>query len=322
MTKIHRRLISFGQYPKCQDIARECGVSTKTIQRDVKFMKECWGLPISFNKSMRGYEYTESVMDFPAIKLTENEVFAFLVARKSIDRYEGTHIHEPLKALFEKIVLQMGSKQSTLMKRVDEYVSFRSSGWTRGKFKVLDDLSKACRDRREISFDYKSPHKGLQRKKRKRPIRLVNHDNAWYLLVIEDRPDSTLPGFRIHSVARLTRLKMHAVTFPEIDFNLEERMKYNFGIFHSEQNFKVKVVFDAFAAPIIKERKYNDSQRIKDRKDGGIEFSIIVNDLTEIKAWILNWGKHAQVVSPKSLVNDFLDELKMIKDKYSKKRRT
>ena len=52
-------------------------------------MKQCWNLPITFNKSMGGYEYTEEVMDFPAIKLTEEEVFAFLITRNSIEKYQA-----------------------------------------------------------------------------------------------------------------------------------------------------------------------------------------------------------------------------------------
>ena len=42
---------------------------------------------------------------------------------------------------------------------------------------------------------------------------------------------------------------------------------------------------------------------------GGIDFTIEVNALTEIKAWILGWGRHAKVLGPKEFVEEMADEL-------------
>jgi proteasome accessory factor B len=314
MTRIHQRLNSGGQFPNSTLLAEILEVSSKTIQRDIKFMKECWNLPIIFNKSMGGYEYTEEVMDFPAIKLTEEEVFAFLIARNSIEKYQGTHLLEPLSRLYEKIIVQMGFKQSTRMKRIKEYISFRPAGWTKAKYRVLDKLSKACRDRREISFTYDYPSKREEKRKRIKPIQLINHDNAWYLLVGNDQ---NKPG-HFYSLARISNLKLHAPTFTPIIFSIEKFMKDNFGIFKGDKIYDIKITFDSFAAPYIKERKRNGSQKIKDRTDGGIDFSITVNHLIEIKAWIMSWGRHATVIEPRELVLDLKDELTSTLKKYPK----
>jgi predicted DNA-binding transcriptional regulator YafY len=89
ITEIHRRLLPPSQLPTSKTLAKAFGVSSKTIQRDLKFMKEVWGSPVRYNASLGGYEYYEGVIDFPAVKLTEEEIFAFLVARNSIERYRG-----------------------------------------------------------------------------------------------------------------------------------------------------------------------------------------------------------------------------------------
>jgi predicted DNA-binding transcriptional regulator YafY len=47
-----------------------------------------------------------------------------------------------------------------------------------------------------------------------------------------------------------------------------------------------------------------------------VEFKITVCDLTEIKAWILSWGAHAQVTGPKELVEDMKEELNKMLKKY------
>lgn len=84
----------------------------------------------------------------------------------------------------------------------------------------------------------------------------------------------------------------------------------------SDETHKIKVRFDAFSAPFIRERKWNDSQKIKNNKDGSIDFSITVNSLIEVKGWILNWGEHAEVLGPKELVKDMKEELNKMLNKY------
>lgn len=305
MTEIHRRLLPPGQLPTAPSLAREFEVSRKTIQRDIKFMKEIWDLPIQYNHAKAGYEYDQAVVDFPGIKITEEEVFAFLVARNSLDRYKGTAVREPLARILEKFILQMSIIPSRMMQRLKEYVSFRPAGWNTMDYSVLDTLSKACRDRRLVSFDYAAPWRGIERKEKLRPLRLVNHANAWYMVTWGEKKNM----YPLYSLARVSNPIIHATTFPEHEFSLDEHMKDSFGIFRGDGTYKVRVWFDSFAAPFIHERRWNDSQKIKGLKDGEIEFSITVNHLVEIKGWILNWGEHAKVLSPKELVDDMKDEL-------------
>ena len=77
------------------------------------------------------------------------------------------------------------------------------------------------------------------------------------------------------------------------------------------------MIFDEVAAPFVCEKKWNNSQSIKQRKDGSVEFKITVCDLTEIKAWILSWGAHAQVIRPKELVDGIKSELEKSLVHYS-----
>jgi proteasome accessory factor B len=288
-------------------------LSTKTIQRDINFMRQDWDLPIEYCKTEGGYRYTEWVEEFPGLKYSENEAFAFLIARNSIERYKGTHMHEPLSQFYDKIISQLPLKRTRQFERVKECVSFRSAGWSKGNYLILDKLSKACLDRKEISFDYDREWTGKQRKKNQKPLHLVNHDNAWYLVVANLEVDQK---HKIYSVARMSSLKTHVVTFSEIKFSIDKFMEYNFGIFTGKKSHKVRVRFDAFAAPYIRERKWNSSQKTKNFKDGSLEFSITVNDLTEIKGWIMNWGKHAKVLGPKFLIDEVKNELVVTLENY------
>ena len=306
MTEIHRRLLPPSQLPTSKSLAEAFEVSSKTIQRDIKFMKDIWGVPVHFNKSLGGYEYYEGVIDFPAVKLNEEEIFAFLVTKNSIEKYQGTSVIDPLSRLYEKFIAQMGILASERMKKVQEYVSFRTAGWSTMDYETLEKISEACRDRKELTFTYNYPWKGTVQKKRLYPIHLVNHDNAWYVFTISDKKGI----YPAYSLARMKKIRVHTTRFPEHTFSIEKYMKDSFGIFRGDESHKIKVRFDAFAAPFIRERKWNESQKTKTNKDGSLDFSITVNSLVEIKGWILNWGEHATVLEPKELVSDMKEELK------------
>ena len=297
---------------KAKDLAKKHDVVNRTIQRDIKFMKEIWGLPIEYDRGMGGYYYDEIVTDFPGVKLTEEEIFAFLVARNSIERYEGTNLSEPLSKLFEKLVDQLQISHSDHIKRVKEYISFKPAGWAKGKYSILDKLSKSCRDEQFVSFEYDKPWTGKVLKKRVKPIHLVNHDGAWYLIVSENKKDPAP-----YSIARISSLRTHPTKFESVPFCIEKFMKHHFGIFHGDTLHTVKVHFDEYAAPYIRERKWNSSQKIRNLKDGKIEFEIVVIDLIEIKGWIMNWGKHAKVLSPPILVDDLTNDLNETLELYN-----
>lgn len=46
-------------------------MSTKTIQRDIDFMRDRMGLPIDYSPQRYGFYYTEPVDAFPTLQITE-----------------------------------------------------------------------------------------------------------------------------------------------------------------------------------------------------------------------------------------------------------
>lgn len=66
MQRVHEWLME-DRYPNCRKIAEEFEVSTKTVQRDVNFMRDQMGLPIDYDKERFGFHYTRSVSGFPAL---------------------------------------------------------------------------------------------------------------------------------------------------------------------------------------------------------------------------------------------------------------
>jgi len=102
MLRIHQA-IQAGKFPNASTLARELEVSTKSIHRDIEFMRDRLELPIEYDGSRFGYRYTEEVNAFPTVQITEGEIFALLVAEKALQQYRGTSFEKPLLSAIKKM---------------------------------------------------------------------------------------------------------------------------------------------------------------------------------------------------------------------------
>ena len=112
------------------------------------------------------------------------------------------------------------------------------------------------------------------------------------------------------------KIKLGQKFEPGKSFDLKAARKHAFGAFFGNKEHQVKIRFDELAAPFVREKKWNDTQQVKNREDGGVDFEITVCDLVEIKAWVLSWGAHAKVLSPKKLITEVKDELQLATKQY------
>lgn len=124
MMHIHREFQA-GRHPNCRQLARDLEVVSRTIKRDVDFMRYRLNLPIAYDPQHRGYRYTEPVAAFPDVPVTEQEVFALLVAHKAIARYRGTSFEQILENAFKKLAGRLDAQTRHTLGHLDAALSFR-----------------------------------------------------------------------------------------------------------------------------------------------------------------------------------------------------
>jgi predicted DNA-binding transcriptional regulator YafY len=100
---IDQRLRS-GALPGVKALAGSCGVSVKTIRRDLEAMRLELAAPIEFVAASRGYRYTDETFAIPAAALSERDLFALMVAENAVAQYEGTPLAGDLRAAFDKVL--------------------------------------------------------------------------------------------------------------------------------------------------------------------------------------------------------------------------
>jgi proteasome accessory factor B len=312
MMRLHAALKA-RHFPNCKKIAAELEVSAKTIQRDIDFMRYRLGLPIDYHPQEFGFFYTEPVTAFPNIEVSEGEVTALLVAQKARAQYKGTPFERPLQSAFRKLTDGLKDRVSFSWHDLEDAISFRSAGASGGDLELFETVSKGVLRCVELEFEYRKLKSAAYESRRVRPYHLGCLENQWYLFA-EDLERRQLRTFALPRM-RKVRLTTRGFRRPA-DFSIAQILSGSFGVYSSGKKQRIRIQFDAFAARLVAERKWHESQRVRESEDGSIILELELGGLEEIERWILSWGKHARVLAPAELANRICDEARAIAQQY------
>ncbi len=296
--RIHQTLLS-GRFPNATSLAGELEYSTKTIHRDLEFMRDRMELPIEFDHARNGYHYTEEVGAFPTMQITEGELFALLVAEKALQQYRGTNFEKPLVSAFKKMTASLPDTISFNLEDWEQTISFRTSAEAILDLEVFDALAQATAHRRQIELAYRKPGRSQTEPRIVDPYHLANINGEWFLFAwCHLRKD-----LRTFVPARIESVKETGETFKRPKkFSLEKRLRDSFGVHSGQGEFDVVIRFNDRVADYIREKRWHPSQKIKTLRNGGLELSMKLSSLVEVQRWALGWGGNAVPVAPPELV--------------------
>ena len=297
MLRIHQALQS-GKNPNASTLARELEVSTKSIHRDIEFMRDRLDLPIEYDANRFGYHYTEEVSAFPTVQITEGELFALIVAEKALQQYRGTNFEKPLLSAIRKMEQSLPDIISLNLAEVEQTISFQTRAAPILNLEIFDALAKATSQRQQIELSYRKPGRQQTESRFVDPYHLANINGEWFLFAY----DHARQDIRTFVPARIRAIKRTGRTFARPQtFSLEKRLRDSFGVHSGEGHYDVVLRFNTRVADYIREKKWHESQRLRELKDGGVELRLKLSSLQEIERWVLSWGGDASVVKPSQL---------------------
>jgi len=297
MLRIHQAIQS-GKFPNALILASELEVTSKTIHRDLEFMRDRLEMPIEYAGPKFGYHYTEEVSAFPTVHLTEGELFALIVAEKALQQYRGTNFEKPLLSAIKKMEQSLPDTISLNLSDIEQTISFRTRAEQILDLEIFDVLAKAAAHRRQIELDYRKPGRREIESRVVDPYHLANINGEWYLFAF----DHLRKDIRTFAPARIQAVKPTGKTFARPQkFSLEKRLRDSFGVHSGEGEHEVVIRFDARVADYVREKKWHASQVLREFKNGAVELRLKLSSLLEIQRWILGWGGDAKVIQPRQL---------------------
>src|ERR1700720_1656017 len=151
--------IKMGRFPTRPQLARSIEVTTKTIQRDLDYMRYQLGVPIEFDYSQGGYYFTKPMTDLPLFQLTESELVSIFVAQKALEAYKGTAFEQPLRSAFQKLQAATnspGTRVSISWEDLDAAISFRHFDAYLPDAKIFTEIAKAVQYEGGEDFEHKT----------------------------------------------------------------------------------------------------------------------------------------------------------------------
>ena len=298
MLRIHQA-VSSGKFPNASLLARQIEVATKTIHRDIEFMRDRLNLPIEFNSGRNGYHYTEEVSAFPTMQITEGELFALVVAEKALQQYRGTSFEKPLLSAIKKMEQALPDTISLNLADLEQAISFRTRAEPLLDLKIFDVLAKAVSRRQQLELAYRKPGQKEGERRMVDPYHLANINGEWFLFAY----DHARKDIRTFVPARIQFARPTGKTFERSQkFSLEDRLRDSFGVHSGEGEYDVVIRFNSRVADYIREKKWHESQQLRELKGGGVELRMKLSGLVEVGRWILGWGGDARVIRPRELI--------------------
>jgi len=312
MLRIHERLSS-GQCVSLQQLVDELEVSDRTVKRDIEYLRDRLGAPIEWIRAKRGYGYTAPFDKLPTISISADEALAIALAGKVFQAWEGSPLGVALTAGLEKMAGAVGNAVSIASDELDALIVSPPGERTgESERSLLGQLIEAANSRSEVRFVYKKPHE-TPSARHVRPLHLARLDYQW-ILIAQDVPQDAIRKFVITRIEALKRLD--SIFEPPSDFDLEAYLSGSLGRHTGDESHTVVIEFDAFAAPYVKEERWRPERRIEALPDERIRVSMTLNNLVDIRRYLLSWGRHAIAIEPAKLRDAVRSELKAMNGHY------
>lgn len=297
MLRIHQA-IQAGGFPNATTLARQLEVSSKSIARDLAFMRDRLELPLAYDGRRYGFYYTQEVSAFPSLQITEGELFALVVAEKAVQQYRGTSFERPLFSALKKMADALPDTVSLHLADWDRTISFRTSAEPILNLEIFDALARAVTRRTQLELHYRKPGRTAAELRVVDPYHLANVNGEWYLFAF----DHLRQDLRTFVPARIQSLRPTGRRFERPrGFSLDELLRGSFGVHSADGRYEVVLHFAPEVADYIREKRWHASQVLRPLAPGGVELRLKLSSLVEIQRWILGWGGAVKVIQPPEL---------------------
>lgn len=292
------------------ELAREFGVSKKTIARDITNLSSC-GFPIYEDQDIDRenqvfYYFTEGYL-LPDYSLTYEDILNLSLATK-LWQESGMVTCENIKNLLRKIDSSLDKSILKFYRDVQKALISDSTGVLLGSETMnqyLSQLLKAILNYKKISFDYYSVQNQKHSHKEVSPLSIKYFNHNFYLAAYYKKIDQVI----VFAINRIESLVVSDSPQDEVVFDSEVYFDNGFGIYTGEV-FKVKLQFYPPTSDYIAERIWHTAQILEKQKDGSLILEMPANSMSEMKKFVLSYGAKVKVLEPGELVEMVIKEIR------------
>ena len=268
-------------YLRENDESLNLGFSKRTLQRDIKEIRQTFGIDIQFSSKDKGYCIAQSE--------TENQNFERMI--EAFDMFNSLNMAQDLQPF---ILLEKRRPQGT---------------------ENLYGLLHAIKNRLRIKFSDQKFWEDEITQRIAEPYALKEFKSRWYILA-KDLKDGRVKTFALD---RLTNLEItkQKFQFPR-DYDVEESYRYCFGIISPDDEKPAEIIlsFDPIQGKYIKTLPLHQTQEVLIDDEDELRIKLKLCITHDFLMELLSFGDNVKVIQPKSLANQVKAAHKAAFDQY------
>ncbi|HVO29827.1 MAG TPA: WYL domain-containing protein, partial [bacterium] len=175
---------------------------------------------------------------------------------------------------------------------------------------VIETVRAAVREHRTLEMTYFSMSRRAESVRRVDPWRLWWTEHGLYLVAFCHVHGGEPRTFAVERIRRLRATFDRFHPREELDWN--EYVRGVFGVYRGAEA-RVVVHFSARVAPLVRERRWHESQELMELPGGEVGLAMRVAGIDEVARWILSFGGEARAIEPPDLVRRVRAEAEAIR---------
>jgi predicted DNA-binding transcriptional regulator YafY len=304
------QLLSSGAELTVEELAEQTAVAIRTIRRDLKELRSA-DIPIEETIGPHNRRTLRLGNDAVPADFNFGELAALYLGRQFFERMAGTVLWKSAQSAFQRIEQRLSQGAIEYLERVARSLYDADAGLSdyAGRAELIDRLHQACEDSRVVRIRYQSASSQAEKNYQLNPYVIVIYSHSLYVI---GESDDRVRTFKVDRVSDVEFLDDHFER-PE-DFEAGGFLEHSFGVWQrGEKPFTVRIRFSAEAAKYVAEKHWFQHQTIEEETNGSVILSAEISDTTAIRGWLCSFRGAAQVLEPRSLIDEIVADADAIK---------
>lgn len=290
------------------ELAEKYGVSERQIRRDLKTIQDNMGYALIKKEQVvegkKVGKFCFEVGYLPSLS-PEKATVVFLSILQNQGSALAGHINELKNVLVSTLFKYHYNPSELAVDRLQNCIHLVEEALAEPEQvgEIFVKLVQALKDCHRVKIWYYVAYNKQETERVVEPYGLICKRQNWYL-VAHCLTRQSIRVFRIDQIMDVHAYISEKFSYPA-GFSLKEHMAQSWGVINDGDVCRVRLKFSPEVAFRVRNMVYHPSQKLEEElADGSILVSFQVCGLEEMKTWIVQWGKHVEVLEPHRLRQD------------------
>ena len=302
-------------------LAPLCGVTTRTIRRDLQALEEA-GFPLFDDRSHEDgrtrWKLNGQALRGLAAGLTVSELCALYFSRTLVEALAAMPFRHDVESAFEKLGAVLTPHMRQFLDQLPRVIATkpdpmrrRPEGDSRKQQQITARALEATLHMRQAQVTYYSRSSDRTKSYLMHPYRLAYAQGGLYLLAYVPEYQEV----RTFAMERVQDISLLEERFTPIEDLPDTAFPHSLGV-HSGPPERVEIEFEPAVVDYLRAHEWHPSQKIEESQDGRVLMTLHVCLDRALEGWILSFGPFALVRAPEALARSIADQFEEARAKY------